>query len=92
MVVLLVVDVVDGQANDPQLNAQLINPTSHWAMRSASPMLQALSRFTSQTSAWLNGVTPHCRSPTSNCATRRASPMLTTPSPFTSPHRTALNS
>src|SRR5262249_38089841 len=78
-----------GQVNRAQVNPQLVSPTSHCAIRSASPMLQAPSRFTSHTSGWVNGATWHCRSPTSNCATMSASPMLTAPSPFTSPHGTA---
>ena len=46
----LVVVVVDGHVNGPQVNAQLMSPTSHCAILRASPMLQAPSPFTSQTS------------------------------------------
>jgi len=48
--VVVVVVVADGHANVPQVNTQLISPTSHWAIFSASPILQTPSRFTSQTS------------------------------------------
>src|ERR1051325_4441368 len=74
-----------GHANGVHVNVQLTTPTSHCAMRSASPMLQPPSRLTSHRSGWLNGVSPHRRSPTSYWATTSASPMLTTASPFTSP-------
>ena len=87
--VLVVVEVVDGHVNAPHVKAQLMSPTSHCAILRASPMLQAPSPFTSHTSGWMNGATPHWRSPTSNWATTSASPMLTTPSPFTSPQGTA---
>src|SRR5436309_1538458 len=75
-----------GHLNGVQVKAQLMSPTSHCAIRRASPMLQAPSRFTSHASgrvSWL-----HCRNPTSNWATTSASPILTTPSPFTSPQGT----
>ncbi len=49
-VVVVVVVVVDGHVNGPQVNAQLMSPTSHCATLRASPMLQAPSPFTSQTS------------------------------------------
>ena len=42
--------VVDEHANAPHVNAQLTSPTSHCAILRASPMLQASSPFTSQTS------------------------------------------
>ena len=48
--VVVVVVVVDEHANDPQVNAQPISPTSHCAILRASPMSQAASPFTSQTS------------------------------------------
>src|SRR3989441_11763674 len=84
---VVVVDVVEGHVNGPQVNAQLMSPTSHCAILRASSMLQAPSPLTSHASgcaSWL-----HWRTPTSNSATISASPMLTTPSPFTSPQRPA---
>src|SRR2546427_2645116 len=87
VVVLAVVEVVEGHVNGPQVNAQPMSPTSHCAILRASSMLQAPSPLTSHASgcaSWL-----HWRTPTSNSATISASPMLTTPSPFTSPQRTA---
>ena len=42
--------VVDEHANAPHVNAQLTSPTSHCAILRASPILQASSPFTSQTS------------------------------------------
>src|SRR5437879_11531937 len=87
VVVVVVLDVVDGHVNGPQVNAQLMSPTSHCAILRASSMLQAPSPLTSHASGWASWL--HWRSPTSNSATTSASPMLTTPSPFTSPQRTA---
>ena len=49
VVVPNVVDVMDGQINGTQAKLHGISLTSHWAMRSASPMLQAPSPLTSQT-------------------------------------------
>ena len=43
----VVVEVVDGHVNGPQVNAQLMSPTSHCAILRESPMLQAPSPFTS---------------------------------------------
>jgi hypothetical protein len=48
-VVVLVV-VGDGHTNGKHVKAQLMSPTSHCAILRASPMLQARSPFTSQTS------------------------------------------
>src|SRR3989475_4384794 len=87
VVVLAVVEVVEGHVKGPQVNPQLMSPTSHCAILRASSMLQAPSPLTSHASgcaSWL-----HWRTPTSNSATISASPMLTIPSPFTSPQRTA---
>src|SRR5229473_2550971 len=83
VVVVVVVDVVEGHLNGPQVNAQLMSPTSHCAILRASSMLQAPSPLTSQASGWTSWL--HGRIPTSNAATANASPMLTIPSPFTSP-------
>src|SRR6058998_1719797 len=63
-----------------------MSPTSHCAIRRASPILQLPSLLTSHRSGWVNGDCPHDRRATSNCATISASPTSTTPSPFTSPH------
>src|SRR5437870_3830041 len=87
VVVLAVVEVVEGHVNGLQVNAQLISPTSHCAILRASSMLQAPSPLTSHASGWVSWL--HWRTPTSNSATTSASPILTTPSPFTSPQRTA---
>src|SRR3989442_9022439 len=87
VLVVVVVEVVEGHVNGPQVNAQLMSPTSHCAILRASSMLQAPSALTSHASGWVSWL--HWRSPTSNSATTSASPMLTTPSPFTSPQRTA---
>src|SRR5881296_4197035 len=84
VVVLAVVEVVEGHVNGLQVNAQLISPTSHCAILRASSMLQAPSPLTSHASGWVSWL--HWRTPTSNSATTSASPILTTPSPFTSPH------
>src|SRR5712664_2446339 len=81
------VEVVEGHVNGPQVNPQLMSPTSHCAILRASSMLQAPSPLTSHASGWVSWL--HWRSPTSNSATTSASPMSTTPSPFTSPQRTA---
>src|SRR3989441_3200004 len=81
--VVVVVDVVEGPLNGPQVNAQLMSPTSHCAILRASSMLQAPSPLTSQASGWMSWL--HGRIATSNSATTNASPMLTIPSPFTSP-------
>src|SRR5882724_1528736 len=86
-VVVVVVEVVEGHVNGPQVNAQLMSPTSHCAILRASPMLQAPSPLTSHASGCASW--PQRRSPTSNWAVTSASPMLTTPSPFTSPQGTA---
>src|SRR6266478_2891500 len=85
--VVVVVEVVEGHVNGPQVNPQLMSPTSHCAILRASSMLQAPSPLTSHASGWASWL--HWRSPTSNSATTSASPMLTNPSPFTSPQRTA---
>src|SRR5437867_3896082 len=50
VVVLVVVEVVDGHVNGPQVNAQLMSPTSHCAILRASSMLQAPSPLTSHAS------------------------------------------
>ena len=50
VVVVVEVVVVDEHANAPHVNAQLTSPTSHCAILRASPILQASSPFTSQTS------------------------------------------
>ena len=85
--VLVVIEVVDGHVNGPQVNAQLMTATSHCAILRESPMLQAPSSLTSHASGCASW--PQRRSPTSNWATTSASPMSMTPSPFTSPQRTA---
>src|SRR3989440_3464646 len=85
--VVVVVEVVEGHVNGPQVNPQLMSSTSHCAILRASSMLQAPSPLTSHASGWVTWL--HGRSPTSNSATTSASPILTTPSPFTSPQRTA---
>src|SRR5437899_12388172 len=85
--VVVVVEVVEGHVNGPQVNPQLMSPTSHCAILRASSMLQAPSPLTSHASGWVSWL--HWRSPTSNWATTSASPMLTTPSPLTSPHGAA---
>ena len=85
--VLVVIEVVDGHVNGPQVNAQLMTATSHCAILRESPVLQAPSPLTSHASGCASW--PQRRSPTSNWATTSASPMLMTPSPFTSPQRTA---
>src|SRR2546426_4623759 len=87
VLVVLVVVVVEGHVNGPQVNAQLMSPTSHCAILRASSMLQAPSPLTSHASGWMRWL--HWRTPTSNSATTSASPMLTIPSPFTSPQGTA---
>src|SRR3989449_11406902 len=84
---VVVVDVVEGHLNGPQVNPQLMSSTSHCAILRASSMLQAPSPLTSHASGWVTWL--HGRSPTSNSATTSASPMSTTPSPFTSPQRAA---
>src|SRR3989475_12580543 len=81
--VVVVVDVVEGHLNGPQVNAQLMSPTSHCAILRASSMLQAPSPLTSHASGCASW--PQRRSPTSNWAMTSASPMATIPSPFTSP-------
>src|SRR5216117_3330554 len=81
--VVVVVEVVEGHVNGPQVNPQLMSPTSQCAILRASSMLQAPSPLTSHASGWVSWL--HWRSPTSNSATTSASPMSTTPSPFTSP-------
>src|SRR5207245_5548871 len=48
VVVLAVVEVVEGHVNGLQVNAQLISPTSHCAILRASSMLQAPSPLTSR--------------------------------------------
>src|SRR5882724_10635099 len=85
--VVVVVEVVEGHVNGPQVNPQLMSPTSHCAILRASSMLQAPSPLTSHASGWMRWL--HWRTPTSNSATTSASPMLTIPSPFTSPQRPA---
>src|SRR5207247_11041530 len=86
-VVGVVMEVVEGHGNGPQVNAQLTSPTSHCAIVRASPMLQAPSPLTSHASGYVSWL--HCRSPTTNWATTSASPTSTIPSPFTSPQGTA---
>ena len=49
-----------------QVNVHEMRPTSHCAIRSASPMLQALSWLTSQSSGCVNAPCPHWRRPRSN--------------------------
>src|SRR5437867_879991 len=75
-----------GHRKGLHVKEQLMRPTSHCAIRRASPILQLPSLLTSHRSGWVNGDCPHDRRATSSCATIRASPTSTTPSPFTSPH------
>src|SRR5439155_9860412 len=79
-----------GHENGRHEKLQLISSTEHWAILSASPMLQPPSRLTSQTWGFLKGATPHMRRSTVYWAMTSASPMFTTPSPFTSPHKSVV--
>ena len=79
-----------GHENGRHEKLQLISSTEHWAILSASPMLQPPSRLTSQTWGFLKGARPHVRRSTVYWAMTSASPMFTTPSPFTSPHKSVV--